>query len=403
MPNFKGNRPPDIDLIIPGLDDAIGRVPKTKRDRNRFKVSSETREPSVYRARVDMVRDLAGRLLFPLLGARLQSRITTSDLHAAYRGGDQALRALIEQKDLTRLSVLMRQYLRERPTRTQALTQQQIERFIEEVGEHATVDDLTGEKVGRFLAGLVKLSGGDGVASNATKNRYRAALHGFCSWLVARGHLTRHPIAHGSVKRADEGKHRRLPDLSAAEQQQYLHALETEGGPLVRLVARVAIATGADVAELIRRTDGQPEALRVRDCLFAGVKQPRVRLKRTKVGKSPERLVPVTWAVAAEIEAHIAQRGLGPHDFVFGTVEDWRWRFAHEAARLTVGRPQLRRKDLRHVAAINWRRSGADLQQIKEWLGHTNISQTTIYSDFGNDDEFDGRVMQALEDRLLRG
>jgi integrase len=404
VPNFKGNRPPDIDLILSGLDQATGRVPKYRRERDRFKVSAETREPTVYRARVDMVRDLHKRLLWPLLDARLRGRITTTQLHDAYRDGTQALLKLMEEERHGRLQYVMREYLRERPTKTQALTQQQIERFIDWIGPNATTADLTGEKVGRFLGTLTKAGRGEGQpASNATKNRYRAALYGLCSWLVARGHLQRHPIAHGIVKRAPEGGKKRLPDLSPADQQAYLAKIEERGGRAMRLVARTAIATGADVGELIVTPDNRGEALLVRDCHLAGVKQQRIRFKRHKVAGSPERLVPITATVAAELEAHIAEHGLKPGDLVFGMVLGHQFRFAHEWAREEIGWPRLTRKDLRHVAAINWRRSGADLQQVKEWLGHTSIAQTTIYSDFGNDDEFDGRVMAALENRLLRG
>src|SRR4051812_41231159 len=84
-------RPKDIDLILPGLGVGTGRM------KDRFRASSETYDAKAYKARADMVRDLATRLLFPLLRARLEGRISTTELYQAYRQGDDALRQSLER------------------------------------------------------------------------------------------------------------------------------------------------------------------------------------------------------------------------------------------------------------------------------------------------------------------
>jgi site-specific recombinase XerD len=81
-------------------------------------------------------------------------------------------------------------------------------------------------------------------------------------------------------------------------------------------------------------------------------------------------------------------------------VTDMMLRKAHETARAAIGRRTLRRKDLRHIAAIYWRRGGADLESVRQWLGHSHISQTLIYAAFGVDDQYDAPVLANLTQRL---
>ena len=70
----------------------------------------------------------------------------------------------------------------------------------------------------------------------------------------------------------------------------------------------------------------------------------------------------------------------------------------HERARDDLKRPDLRLKDLRHIAAIYWRRAGVDLERIREWLGLTNMQQVQVYAAFGPDDTFDApKVAKATE------
>lgn len=394
---FTGRRPPEIDLKLPGLDAATGRVAASERERDRFRVSSETREPTVYRARCDMIRDLAQRFLWPVLKARLEGAITTEELHAAYRKGEAALARLVEAHRHARLQPLVREYLAGHAIKSLSDVEQHLTRFLAYVGSAATVEQFTPAVIEAFLTQLVRQSRGAGPASNATRNRYRGSLYGFASWLVARGVLQKHPLAYKQVRRQPEGA-RRLPDLTPDEQRRYLAAVDAHGGPTMRLLAETALTTGADVGELIETADNAGEAIRVRDCYFDGP-QARLRFKRHKVSKSLERLVPVPSMLALRLRAHVTLLQLAPNDLVFAGILDSQFRTAHEAAREVIGRPTLTRKDLRHVAAINWRRAGADLHQVKEWLGHTSITQTVIYQDFLPDDEFDGRVMAQLEAR----
>jgi integrase len=61
------------------------------------------------------------------------------------------------------------------------------------------------------------------------------------------------------------------------------------------------------------------------------------------------------------------------------------WRPAHEAAAAAIGRPSLRVKDLRHIAAIAWAKAGVRIDRISQLLGHASLSQTMIYVNFQPD------------------
>lgn len=56
---------------------------------------------------------------------------------------------------------------------------------------------------------------------------------------------------------------------------------------------------------------------------------------------------------------------------------------------------ELRLKDLRHFAAQSWAAAGARLENIQEWLGHSSITQTMIYSRFLPEDSQIATIVDA--------
>ena len=368
------NRAKDIDLILPGLGIGVGR------NRDRFRVSSETRERGVYEARVAMVRDLADRLLFPLLKARLDGRFSTTRLHQAYRAGETALNELLGDVTCERLAPLVDRYMVANQARDKRKTEMHLRRFIGFYGgEHrASTTDLTADRIAGFLDSLTSAQHHRGApVSGATRNRYRAALSGFCSYLIRRGTIQRHPVRYDAVPKADEGEHR-MPEFSASEYRMYFATLADRAPHLVPIF-RLLIHTAADVGEVLTRT--------VRD-LHLDREVPRVRFRRTKT-RTPERLVPYPVRFVAELRGHIAKHQLQPGDLLFGMVKRSQVDHTHQYVRKVVGRSDLRLKDFRHVCAITWRRAGADLQSIRDWLGHATINQTVVYDRFAPDDSYD--------------
>jgi integrase len=385
--NKNAKRPKDLDLILPGLGVGSGR------NEDRFRVSSETYSPKIYRDRQSMVRDLAARLLFDVLRARLEGRFSTTELHRAYREGDLALQRLVRGASSKLLEPLLRQYMLVNRARDRRKLDMQITRFIDWCGgaHRATTGHLTTDSLAAFLASLTSRRHFKGSpVSGATQNRYRSAIGGFCTYLVREGLLARHPVAFRALQKADEGEHR-MPEFSSAEYRSYF-TLISEIAPASTVVFRLLVHTGADLGEVLTR--------RVRDCeLDRG--QPRIRYRRTKT-RTPERLVPYPTAFVSELRDHISAHALQDGDLIFGMLKRSPVDRTHQRARRAIGRPDLRIKDFRHVAAIAWRRGGAELESVREWLGHATINQTVVYNSFAPNDEHDAPKI-ARASMLLAG
>jgi site-specific recombinase XerD len=377
-------RPPEYDIIVPGLGTMVGGVP------DRLRGSFGTYDRLVIDERRVMLRSLRERHDgLALLRALADKRLTIAELHAAYRQGAAALHALLEREEFPPLVSVARKYLSSKDgVKSAWKSQQQIERFIEFVGgaHRATTRDFTSDRVLAFLSQLTNERTG-APASPATKNRYRAALQALALFAVDNGYLAKSPIGRRLVQRRPEGG-RRLPTMTPDEFRRYFEAVRAFA-PSAELPLRVMIHTGADVGEVIRAPDALrtlSDPIRVRD-LYLDRELPRVRFKRSKVALSPERMVPIPKHLAELLRSHVAP--LADSAYVFGDVEDATLRHAHEFARRAIGQPTLRRKDLRHLAAIFWRYAGVDLERIREWLGHRSIMLTVRYAAFGPNDAWD--------------
>jgi integrase len=382
----KAKRPKDIDLIIPGLGLGEGR------NTDRFRASSEVWDLKEYKKRQVMIRDLADRLQFSVLRARLEGRFTTADLWRAYRGGKDVLEALCRASDNERLAPLLARYEANSTARDKAKTRIRIQRFIDWSGgvDRATTVHLTTARFTEFLNELTSLRHhrGDAV-KGATKNRYRAALAAFCTYLIRQGHISKHPTAYRALKQFDEGDHR-MPELTASEYRAYFETLHVQSPSLVPVV-RMLVHTGADVGEVFAAT--------VRHCDLERI-QPRIRLRRTKT-RTIERQTPFPIDFVPELRAHIAANALRLDDALFGMFTRASLDRAHQRCRRHIGREDLRLKDLRHIAAIAWMRGDAGLEQVKNWLGHSTINQTIVYANFAPDDDFDAGVAARAVQTLI--
>lgn len=114
-----------------------------------------------------------------------------------------------------------------------------------------------------------------------------------------------------------------------------------------------------------------------------------MRFKRQKVDRSPERFVPYPARYMSELQAHIEEHKLAFRDPVFRMTDRRRMEAAHRRAAEAIGCGDLRLKDLRHLTAIAWARAGARIERAKEWLAHSTIKLTEIYTHFAPDDSFD--------------
>lgn len=389
----KVTKPKEIRLKLPGAG-LPGDV---------LRVSSETRDRTLYEQRKAMFKDLHTRLLFDVLRARQDERVTTDDLYAAYRQGEDALKALVADLAGALLEPQVEKFLRTYTKVMRGKVRMHLTRFVDDHGgATATTAALTAETIEAWLAGLTNRVGRkaetkagytptpEQPVSPATRNRYRISLGVFCSWLERHGKLAVHPIARRRVAKATEPLGRMPAPFTPADFAGYLAAVEAEA-PDLAAAFTLLLVTGADVHEVLSR-----RAHHV-DHAHAPV---RVTYQRTKTGTDP-RAIPVDAETAALLGARF--RDLPAEAPLFPDVTDadlWR---VHRVARAAIGRPAMTLKDARHVAAITWVRAGVNIVRVSKYLGHASLSQTMRYAhhapDIGEEAEIAARIARQLRGR----
>lgn len=397
---------PEIGLTLHGFASVTGR----KSDRVRL--ASRTRDPVIYERRVQLVRWLHEHHHDLLIVALIERRVMWRTVERAQVEGAHALRRLTQAYGTPELCDASREYIEHyRRVNVDNLRQHltAFSRWMEQ-RQHATVADMTTVRVLEFLQQLTR---GDnkkskrGEVTNATRNRYRNSLSGFASWCIMRGWMHDHPIAHRRVPQFREAS-ARMPVLQPDEVRRYLHAVTRTSHKRVSgddhmvraLVLALCITTGADVGEVLALTTSHVQHV-VTD---TGTEHDRLVFKRSKTA-THDRLVPLVHPeVRVWLHAHLArmkrEKRTGALFPALALHHLWP---VHRAARKHIGHDTLSIKDLRHIAAQMWRRAGADLQQVSEWLGHASIEQTEVYAAFGPDAAHDSPVVKALQALVPHG
>jgi integrase len=159
----------------------------------------------------------------------------------------------------------------------------------------------------------------------------------------------------------------------------YIEAAERYGH-LEGLFLRLLVTTGCDVGELFR-----VQALDVE--LEREGKTPRIQYQRTKTGTRP-RWVPLTPTLVTLLNQHMSEHGLTKEATLFNDEKTF--------SRAAIDNPSLRVKDLRHIAAITWRRGGLSIADIRDYLGHSTILQTMVYAEYGEDPDRDKHALMKM-------
>jgi integrase len=147
--------------------------------------------------------------------------------------------------------------------------------------------------------------------------------------------------------------------------------------PRLRPIVEALLETGCRIGEILSLQWSQ-----VKDLAGANA---RLDLPASKTKTKRDRVVPISGGLKAILEMRRhdpAGKPLGPQAYVFGNELGERVQSIKTAWRLTCGRANitgLRIHDLRREAGSRWLEGGVPLQVVREWLGHTNISTTSIY------------------------
>lgn len=205
-----------------------------------------------------------------------------------------------------------------------------------------------------------------------TTNRDLAFLRAAWNWAIRLGYVEKTPFKRGSetvIKLARE-----LPRSRRLEGDED-DRLFTASGPHLRAAVEAALETGARKGELL-------------SLQWAQIKEgprPAVFFPAKKTKTKRDRYVPISsrLQMLLDMRRHDASgRPMPPHAYVFGNEIGERvkskksaWILACKRAGIT----NLHFHDLRREAGSRWLEGGVPLQTVRDWLGHTNIAQTSTY------------------------
>jgi integrase/recombinase XerD len=213
-------------------------------------------------------------------------------------------------------------------------------------------------------------------AVSATVTRRLVALRQFYKFLLLEGYAEFDPLAFIDVPKAA----RTLPSLLDREDVERLidwYAGNTSASLRNRTMIEVLYSCGLRISELlglcIREIDFSDNFLRV-------------------TGKgSKERLVPMGKSARGLLDDYLGLArssllGRERHDYVFVNARGKKmsrmgaWKIVHAAAVGAGIQKPLSPHTLRHSCATHLLEGGADLRSVQEFLGHSNIKTTQIYT-----------------------
>ncbi len=232
------------------------------------------------------------------------------------------------------------------------------------------LDSITSSQIRQWLAGIMKNH------SAKTANRKISSLKSFFKYLLKTGMVETTPMATIHSPKIPK----RLPVFVEEKSTQTLfkHVSFEEGwkGATERLILKLLYATGIRLSELINLKEAQVD-----------IHQHSLKV----VGKgNKERIIPVSKNLTADIEAYLKlKREIHPSfDAVFLLVgakgKKLYPKYVYQAVKKNLSLvTTLKKKSphiMRHTFATHLVNQGADLNAIKELLGHSSLAATQVYT-----------------------
>ena len=267
-------------------------------------------------------------------------------------------------------------------------------------------------------------------------NRNLGTLRAFFNWAVRVGYLEKTPYKRGTepvVKLSQEtARSRRLRDDEEA-------ALLAVCGVRLRAMVIAALETGMRAGEILSLQWAQVEGMTIDRDTVTWRPHAAVFLPAEKTKTARDRRIPISSRLKAILEMRRldpAGKPLGPDAYVFGNEigqhvdshkRAWTWAVlkAHGhkptftdsgqldvAARALLAGLNLHFHDLRREAGSRWLEGGVPIHTVRDWLGHTNIAQTSTYlagtitiqhDAMRQFEEHRARVQQRATDSKTRG
>lgn len=216
----------------------------------------------------------------------------------------------------------------------------------------------------------------DGISPRSV-NRKLTTLRTFFRYLLKEGHIRENPAARVVAPKVPS----RLPSFIEAQGMESLFSEVDFGEGYAaardRLVIELFYATGMRLSELIGLKEGDIDRVK---------RTVKVTGKRNK-----QRIIPFTERMSGLISDYLAQRGnafpgAGPDAGLFLTDKGSRlypkmiYRMVHhyldQVTTISKRSPHV----IRHTFATHMLNNGADLNAIKEILGHASLAATQVYT-----------------------
>jgi integrase/recombinase XerC len=241
--------------------------------------------------------------------------------------------------------------------------------FVETQYEGIPFTHITGTMVRTWLAGMK-----EDEMTGKTLNRKISSLKSFYKYQIQQGQLTKSPMETVISPKISK----RLPAFVAEnDMEQLLTNLEfTEGwkGYTEKMVIQLFYATGIRLSELINCKEKQLDiSKRIIKVLGKGNK---------------ERMLPLSPELTEELKKYISQKppeaAGNPHLFVTEKGKTLQPRAVYTFVKFYLSQvTTLQKKSphvLRHSFATHLMNNGADLNAVKELLGHASLAATQVYT-----------------------
>lgn len=241
--------------------------------------------------------------------------------------------------------------------------------FVEMQYEGIPFAQITGTMVRSWLAGMKedKLTG-------KTLNRKISSLKSFFKYQIQQGQLTKSPME--SVISPKISK--RLPTFIAEKdmEQLFTNLAYAEGwkGFTEKMVIQLFYATGMRLSELIQCKESQLDSSK--------------RIIKVLGKGNKERMIPLSLALCNELIQYKLQKPAAaagnPHLFVTEKGKSLQPRAVYSFVKHYLSQvTTLQKKSphiLRHSFATHLMNNGADLNAVKELLGHASLAATQVYT-----------------------
>ena len=241
--------------------------------------------------------------------------------------------------------------------------------FIETQYDKVPLEQITGSMVRSWLAGMK-----ENEMTGKSLNRKISSLKSFFKYQIRQERLVKSPMETVISPKITK----RLPAFVAEQDMEQLlaHLAFAEGwkGYTEKMVIQLFYATGMRLSELILCKESQ---------LDIGKSVIKVLGKGNK-----ERIIPISKILAQELANYIQEKPeaakSNPHVFVTEKGKSLQPRAVYSFVKFYLSQvTTLQKKSphvLRHSFATHLMNNGADLNAVKELLGHASLAATQVYT-----------------------